>query len=156
MLFKHLGHFRFNARPQWLMLKLLAPMCIFNPKAFTPMAMTSGHPNNIAFCSKTVECISCTRLLETIICYFFDQNVIFYFTISWKPSANNEIWWIIKVLTTLKTFSHFCWNFIHFYLFISDFYKFRFVANEGAIHISNYWLCLKIDYVVWFVSESDK
>ena len=30
------------------------------------------------------------RLFETIIYLFFDKNIIFYFIVSWKPSANNK------------------------------------------------------------------
>ena len=37
---------------------------------------TRGHP---------------TRLFETIIYYFFGQNVVYYFTRSQKPSASNQI-----------------------------------------------------------------
>ena len=48
-------------------------------------------------------CTDCTRLYETNIYWFFDQNVIFYFTISWKPSANNKLCWIMKVSTHSKT-----------------------------------------------------
>ena len=53
------------------------------------------------------------RLFEMIIYQLFYQNVIFCFTRSWKPRANNEIWWIIKVSTHSKTLIHFCWKFIH-------------------------------------------
>ena len=45
---------------------------------------------------------------------FFDKNVIFYFAKRWKPSANNQICWIINVSTYSKTLSHFCSKFINF------------------------------------------
>ena len=38
--------------------------------------------------------------------------------------------------------------------FIGDFYKFRLVTKWGAIHISNFLLCLNIDYIVWFVLKA--
>ena len=83
----------------------------------------------------------------------FWPNVIFYFTRSWKPNANiNQICWITKVSTHSKTLIQFSWKFIYF----KDVYWWFFKnldlwQNEGAIHISNYWLCLNVDYVVWFV-----
>ena len=44
----------------------------------------------------------------------FWPNVIFYFTRSWKPNANNQICWITKVSTHSKTLIQFCWKFIYF------------------------------------------
>ena len=44
----------------------------------------------------------------------FWLNVIFYFTRSWKPNANNQICWITKVSTHSKTLIQFCWKFIYF------------------------------------------
>ena len=54
-----------------------------------------------------------SRLFETIINWFFDKNVTFYFTKCRKPNAYNQIRWIIKVSTHSKTLSHFCYKFIH-------------------------------------------
>ena len=44
----------------------------------------------------------------------FWPNVIFYYTRSWKPNANNQICWITKVSTHSKTLIQFCWKFIYF------------------------------------------
>ena len=44
----------------------------------------------------------------------FWPNVIFYYTRSWKPNANNQICWITKVSTRSKTLIQFCWKFIYF------------------------------------------
>ena len=52
--------------------------------------------------------------LKRLLTNFFDKNVIFHFPRSWKPSASNQIYWIIKVSNHSRTFGHFCWKFIHF------------------------------------------
>ena len=97
------------------------------------------------------------RLFEITIYLFFDQNVIFYVTRSWKPSANNQICWIIKVSTNSKTLSHFCRTFIHLKaVFIGDLYKFRFVTKWGRY--SPFQLLIMLEYrLCWLIyAKSDK
>ena len=58
------------------------------------------------------ECYSATVVWNDYL-LIFHKNIIIYFTKRWQPSANNQIRWIILVSTNFKTFSHFCWKFIH-------------------------------------------
>ena len=48
-------------------------------------------------------------------------NVIFHYTRSWKPTANNQICWITKVSTHSKTLIQFCWKLFTLKTFIGDF-----------------------------------
>ena len=87
--------------------------------------------------------------------FFFDKNVIFYFIRRWKPSANNEIWCTIKVLTRSKTLNYFCWKFSHFQAVYWWLLQIQICGKMTALfifHITDYtWisimlfdLCLKV------------
>ena len=120
------------------------------------MAVCQGLPHSLRLCVNSCMTHHAPRLFETIIYWVFYQNVIFYFTRNWNPSANNKIWWIFKVLAHSKTLSHFFDSLFTLKLIIGDFYKFRSVAKCGRYSFVKLWLCLNIDYVVWFVSHSLK
>ena len=62
---------------------------------------------------ETVESIDFTVVWNDYLLIFW-PNVIFYYTRSWKPNANNQICWITKVSTHSKTLIQFCWKFIYF------------------------------------------
>ena len=79
---------------------------------------------------------------------------------SWDSSANNQKWLIIKVSSHSAKPSHFL--LIVYSLksrlkrFVCDFLQIQTWQNEGAIHISNYWLCFK--YRLWCLicSKNDR
>ena len=95
-----------------------------------------------------------TRLFETITNWYFLTKVS-YFT---SQEVGNNVQIIIYVKLSsfqpILNLSHFWWTIIHFKAAYWWFLQIQMWQNEGAIHISNYWLCLNIDYVVWFVMKN--
>ena len=91
-----------------------------------------------------------SRLFEMIIYWLLTKLSYFYFTKGWKPSANNQICWIIKFSTHSKTFSHFCWKIVHckaiYWLFsqIQICQKWGRCSYSKLLIILKYWLCCLI------------
>ena len=98
----------------------------------------------------------CARHICTVVwndyLLIFWPNVIFYYTRSWKPNANNQICWITKVSTHSKTLIQFCWKFIYFKDVYWWFLKIWICDKMRALFIFKIidyaWI---FDYVVWFV-----